>query len=698
MTDPTDFLTALYEVAPEASFVTISGHVLNGDGYAVDAHGKRVWSDQIAAVPVAEIADLVIEQRDRWLTVQPRISPRRGSEDNAAAVVALPSDFDFAGSSDGKDPERSFRDLNDVRQFLAERVPLQASALIDSGHGVHAYWFLSEPVEPKAGKELLVRFDAFLQAQAREAGRDIDAMKDLARVMRLPGSRNDKDKDAPRPVTVAELHPSRRYGLDDFDFLPEIPAVSINPDTSGVTSEQTQGWVEALPEGKLGRRKIEHYTAELRGANPGHPEQGRRPTTMRVLGWASRDALAGEVDFRQAVEHLRAVFIELMGDESAGGEFDEMVARVVAYRVAEPMPSAAEVGTLADVLADVARFLRRFVYFKRPEQAVTLALYVISTYLFDAFDVTPYVHVRSPVKRCGKSLLLDLLGLLVRKPIKGSSISPAALYRVVDARRPTLLLDEIDTVFPRANRRGQSDPDKAELRGLINAGYRRGSPVFRSNQAGHLLEFDAFCSKVLAGIGTLPDTIEDRSIPIVLQRKPPGEGVERFRYRRIEPAAQALAQRIELVTEGMIEVIRDAEPKLPAELNDREQDTWELMLAIADEAEGDWPVMARHAAVVLSDDAADETEAAGIKLLSDLRAVWEETEAVLPSVLLIERLVRVEEGPYGDWFGGRGIDARWLAETLRPFDVHPRTVKFHGSTPRGYRREHFEPVWSVYVQ
>ena len=120
-----------------------------------------------------------------------------------------------------------------MRQFLAERVPLQASALIDSGHGVHAYWFLSEPVEPKAGKELLVRFDAFLQAQAREAGRDIDAMKDLARVMRLPGSRNDKDKDAPRPVTVAELHPSRRYGLDDFDFLPEIPAVSINPDTLG---------------------------------------------------------------------------------------------------------------------------------------------------------------------------------------------------------------------------------------------------------------------------------------------------------------------------------------------------------------------------------------------------------------------------------------------------------------------------------
>ena len=97
MTDPTDFLTALYEVAPEASFVTISGHVLNGDGYAVDAHGKRVWSDQIAAVPVAEIADLVIEQRDRWLTVQPRISPRRGSEDNAAAVVAAAQRFRFCG-------------------------------------------------------------------------------------------------------------------------------------------------------------------------------------------------------------------------------------------------------------------------------------------------------------------------------------------------------------------------------------------------------------------------------------------------------------------------------------------------------------------------------------------------------------------------------------------------------------------------
>ena len=341
---PAEFLTALYGIAPEGTFVNVSGYALNGSGYVFDKIGQRIWTDRIAAVPVEQIAGLEIEERDRWFCVQPRREPKRGGEANTAAVIAVFGDFDFADSSDGKDPERSFASLDDVRRFLPDRVPLAPSALIASGHGVHVYWFLAEAVDAGDGKLLLRRLNAFLQQQAHAAGRSLDPMKDLARVMRLPGSRNDKNLDDPRPVTVVELYPERRYGSDDFDFLPHASAVSVNPDTSGVTSTEVRDWTEQLPDGKAGRGRIDRWVKELQGADPGHPEEGRHPTAMRVLGWAAKDAGLGLVDFRMAAVELRVAFTGLFEDpEAAEADFNQMVANVAKYRVVEGESAAVQI-------------------------------------------------------------------------------------------------------------------------------------------------------------------------------------------------------------------------------------------------------------------------------------------------------------------------------------------------------------------
>jgi Protein of unknown function (DUF3631) len=67
------------------------------------------------------------------------------------------------------------------------------------------------------------------------------------------------------------------------------------------------------------------------------------------------------------------------------------------------------------------------------------------------------------------------------------------------------------------------------------------------------------------------------------------ERVERFRRRDVAPAAEELLDRLTDWLEPQIEELRRARPELPDELDDRAQDIWEPLLAIADLAGGDWP-------------------------------------------------------------------------------------------------------------
>jgi hypothetical protein len=106
------------------------------------------------------------------------------------------------------------------------------------------------------------------------------------------------------------------------------------------------------------------------------------------------------------------------------------------------------------------------------------------------------------------------------------------LTRKIDAQAPTLLLDETDAAFS-----GNEEYSEA-LRGILNAGHRRGgkcSLCVGQGAAISFKDFSVFCSKAIAGMGGLPDTVQDRSIPIRLVRKAPNEKVERFRLRKVKP-------------------------------------------------------------------------------------------------------------------------------------------------------------------
>lgn len=187
-----------------------------------------------------------------------------------------------------------------------------------------------------------------------------------------------------------------------------------------------------------------------------------------------------------------------------------------------------EVSTgLSEILTTTIVFVRKYVVVTN-EQAVAIALWAAHTHAIDACDCTPYLQIGSATKRSGKTRLLEVLEPLVAKPWFTGRTSAAALVRKVDAERPTLLLDESDAAFG-----GEKEYAEA-LRGQLNTGYRKSGKATVCVGQGAKIEardFSTFCAKAIAGIGTLPDTVSDRSIPITLRRRLSDEPCERWRER-----------------------------------------------------------------------------------------------------------------------------------------------------------------------
>lgn len=349
------------------------------------------------------------------------------------------------------------------------------------------------------------------------------------------------------------------------------------------------------------------------------------------------------------------------------------------------------------IIDDLEEFIGRYVVME-DEQRLVVALWVIHTYCLDAFEQTPYLAITSPEKQCGKSRLLEVLDQVVAKPWMTILPSEAVAYRKIAAEEPTLLLDEVDTIFnPRS-------ADKYEaLRALLNAGHRRGARVPRCLGTGTtFVEFDVFCPKVIAGIGTLPDTVADRSIPIRLARRRRDEEVERFLIRDVEPIAKELKERVTSWAEQHGPDLLDAIPEMPEQLSDRMQEGSEGLVAIADSlSRGD---DARDALVyLLTAERLDSQETWQVRLLADLRTIFEskkyEREAGIFSAQIIEELHLMAERGWADYYG-RGIAPKDLASLLGHYDIHSGQVRMRNrtKTKKGYKRDDlYEKGWSRYL-
>ncbi|MGH9476382.1 MAG: hypothetical protein ACRD1C_08615 [Terriglobales bacterium] len=64
--------------------------------------------------------------------------------------------------------------------------------------------------------------------------------------------------------------------------------------------------------------------------------------------------------------------------------------------------------------------------------ADVLGLWTVHTHAIKAFDVTPYIHIKSAQKGCGKTRLFKVLALLAADPFRTAYATPAAFYRSID--------------------------------------------------------------------------------------------------------------------------------------------------------------------------------------------------------------------------------------------------------------------------
>src|SRR5262249_10767854 len=147
------------------------------------------------------------------------------------------------------------------------------------------------------------------------------------------------------------------------------------------------------------------------------------------------------------------------------------------------------------------------------------------------------LSITSAEKQCGKTRLLEVLSLLVAKPWLTGSVSKAVLVRKLDEQQPTLLLDESDAAFA-----GDREYSEA-LRAVLNFGHSRAGVASLCVGQGASIQckdFRVFCPKAIAGIGKLPDTVADRSIPIRMKRRAASESVERFRRRHLDTEANEI--------------------------------------------------------------------------------------------------------------------------------------------------------------
>jgi len=347
------------------------------------------------------------------------------------------------------------------------------------------------------------------------------------------------------------------------------------------------------------------------------------------------------------------------------------------------------------ILEKLLAFISRFVFLSK-SQVVVVALWVVHTFTFESSDATPYLTITSAEKQCGKSRLLEILEILVARPWLTGRVTPAVLARKVDAEKPTLLLDETDASF------GSGGEFAEILRGVLNTGHRRGgktSCCIRQGDDFTYQDFSTFSPKALAGIGRLPNTVEDRAIQIRLRRAAPGEVVERFRRRNIQESADALKRDIESWCSGILLQLADAQPDLPNELTDRQQDAVEPLLAIADAAGGEWPRIARAAVIDLGREGQRSDESTGVQLLADIRRIfYSRTVDRLPSVELAGALASVETSPWCEWSNGRPLNAPKLARLLKPFAIQPEVARVGDRTPRCYSRASFADAFRRYLR
>ena len=347
----------------------------------------------------------------------------------------------------------------------------------------------------------------------------------------------------------------------------------------------------------------------------------------------------------------------------------------------DPWPEPVEGAAL---LVDLKASFNRFVVL--PAKGDILAsIWTLHTYVFDAFPFTPYLHVVSPERECGKSTLAELLASLCNRATTPGGMSAAAMFRRIEARCPTLLLDEWDTL---------SDENRQAALNVLNTGFKfNGTYTICVGDEHEDRDFRTFCPKAIFGLSAtkLPDTTRSRCILLGLQKKKPSEKIDKLRKfdgleLRRKCARWAKDNRERLSTE----------PLMPGNFSARQEDISEPLVSIADLCGGGWPELIRDALCKFFKALDAEEASVSVELLKDIRDAFGAGDRI-GSKAMEEHLNGLECRPWPSCNDGHGITQRQIAARLKAFDLHSTDIWTGSKSVKGYVKGHFSEAFERYL-
>jgi putative DNA primase/helicase len=353
----------------------------------------------------------------------------------------------------------------------------------------------------------------------------------------------------------------------------------------------------------------------------------------------------------------------------------------------------------AALMERLEAFLRRFVVMGEDLPAL-LAIWLAGTYGYMMFEYFPYLVLRSPEKRCGKSRTLDLIALLgfnAHQPT--ASPTEAQIFREPREDGGVQIYDELEGMTGDKERWGA-------VTSVFNVGFHRGSVVSRYKKTGQGQQketFDTYGPRAIASISSLEATLEDRSIMVMMQRLLPGQQTERFSLRRLDHEAQRLRDDLyilALTTAPTIAELYDgAEFAGLQGLDHRAVDLWEPVLSIAAVIDASGTSsdltnrMARLAERLGGDrnsHSGDDTIPAIIETLNDCLLIG--SEAKISTKDLVEK-VRLR-------LGWDTLTPKALANRLHPLGLRTDRWREGGDLRRGYivTRDQVDDLARRYIQ
>ncbi|MGM0422340.1 MAG: DUF3631 domain-containing protein [Pseudomonadota bacterium] len=388
----------------------------------------------------------------------------------------------------------------------------------------------------------------------------------------------------------------------------------------------------------------------------------------------------------QGLSAVKASFKNILSQTAKPEKKSKLQGSELVFDDPEPWDTAIEGEYLFSTLVET---LNRYCVLETgtPE---ALALWCVFSYVIDEFTHNPRLLITSPEKGCGKTTVLSVISQLVNKPLPSSNMTPASVFRVIEAYNPTLLIDEGDTFLA----------GKDELRGILNSGHNRaGAFVIRVVGDNHeIRQFSTWTPMVIAMIGMPADTLASRSVTVSMRKKMEDDRIERL-TRQTEQEFTALRRMIVRWALDNTNDLREYEHGIKG-IPDRMSDNWRPLLTIANHMGKPCLDAAVNAmlniAAQLADD--DDQKSVGVMLLEDIKGIFDNGNADrIHTNDLVIALLNLDERPWATWRHGKPLTGNTIAKYLKPYGIQSRQMKIHGLGKKGYQKADFVDTWARYL-